>query len=174
MHPKQNKIFVLGDEDYSLRAECGNAYEAGIYWLKKEPWNLFIKSCVLTFTCLNFSHLQSTLHWCNTPTNTFYFHWSQQFLNSSILMSFSASVIFCFTSSTSAKTFEDFLNLENQKSSLVWDRVNREGRALGSCLFLFSQKLLNTQCGVDRCTCKSAIIRWANTLTESSKNIHWS
>ena len=28
----------------------------------KKPWNLFIKNCVFILTCLNFSHLQSTLH----------------------------------------------------------------------------------------------------------------
>ena len=31
------------------------------------------------------------------------------------------------------------------------------------------QKLLNTQCSVGRCTRKSPIMKWANTLKESSK-----
>ena len=40
---------------------------------------------------------------------------------------------------------------------------------MGVVLF-HGQKLLNTQRGVDRHACKSPIMRWANTLKESSKN----
>ena len=34
---------------------------------------------------------------------------------------------------------------------------------------VFGEKLLNTQHGVGKCTCKSPIMKWANTLEESSK-----
>ena len=37
-------------------------------------------------------------------------------------------------------------------------------------MLLFGQKLLNTQCGVGRCTYKSPILKWANALKESSKS----
>ena len=39
---------------------------------------------------------------------------------------------------------------------------------------IFSQKLLNTQHGMGRCTCKSPIMKRGNALKESSKKIHWS
>ena len=40
---------------------------------------------------------------------------------------------------------------------------------------VFGQKLLNTQLSVGRIhACKSPIVKWANTLKESSKKIHWS
>ena len=54
--------------------------------------NLFIKNCVFILTLLNFSHLQSTLHLMQYTYQDF-FHCSKQFLNSSILMHFSASAI---------------------------------------------------------------------------------
>ena len=34
---------------------------------------------------------------------------------------------------------------------------------------IFGHRLLNTQCSVGRCACKSPIIRWAKTLKESSE-----
>ena len=103
-------------------------------------------------------------------------HCSEQFQNSLIWMPFSAFAIFCFTSSTSAKPFplRTFFHPGKQKKScLGWDRVNREGGAQGGNLF-FSQKLLNTQRSVGRCTCKSPIMKCANMLRESSKKFHWS
>ena len=50
----------------------------------------------------------------------FFFHCSKQFLNSSILMPFSASAIFCFTYSTLTKHFplRPFFNLEKIKGCL--------------------------------------------------------
>ena len=36
-------------------------------------------------------------------------------------------------------------------------------------MLFFGQKLLNTEHGVGRCACKSPIMKWANTLKESSK-----
>ena len=37
---------------------------------------------------------------------------------------------------------------------------------------VFGQKLLNTQHGVGRCAHKSPIMKWANVMKESSRNIH--
>ena len=68
-----------------------------------KPQNLFIKYCVFILTCLNFSHLQSTLHFMQYTYQDIVFHCSKQFLNLSILMPFSVSAFFCFTSSTWAK-----------------------------------------------------------------------
>ena len=53
----------------------------------KNKWNLFIKF-VYILACLNFSHLQRTLHLMQYLSR--HFHCSTQFLNSLILMSFSA------------------------------------------------------------------------------------
>ena len=66
-------------------------------------------------------------------------HCSKQFLNLLILMPFSASAIFCFTSSTSAKCFPlrtFFIQGNKRKSLLGWDLVNREDGTRESCSFL--------------------------------------
>ena len=106
--------------------------------------------------------------WCNTPVEIF-FHHSKQFLNSSVLMSFSASAIFCFTSFTSAKCFplRTFLS-----SRFGQDQMHKEGGAQN--MPVFGQKPLNTRRSVVRCTRKSPIMKWAKALRESSKKIHWS
>ena len=102
-----------------------------------------------------------------------FFHCSKQFLNSLILMPFSASAIFGFASSTLARHFPlctFFTQGNNQKKKFYWGqigwirRMGQEGHAV------FGQKLLNNQCGIGRYTCKSAMMKWANALKESSKN----
>ena len=101
--------------------------------------NLFIKTCVFILTCLNFSHLQSTLHLMQYTYGDTFFHCSKQFLNSLVLMPFSAYAIFCITSSTSAKCFllrTFFIQGNTQKSHLGWDQVNRQGRA---CRVIFTK-----------------------------------
>ena len=100
-----------------------------------------------------------------------FFHCSKQFLSSLILMPFSASVIFCFTSSTSAESFplRTFFSSEEPKkchSGQGW--VIREGEAWGSCRS--GQKLLNTQCDVSRCARKSSVMKWANLERVFKKN----
>ena len=100
-----------------------------------------------------------------------FFHYFKQFLNSSIVMPFSTSAIFCFTSSTLAKRFPlrtfSIQRNEQKKSCSGQDGVNGEGGARGSCRFW--SRLLNTQRGVSRCAQKSPIMKWANVLKESSK-----
>ena len=129
-------------------------------------WNLFIKNCVLILTCLNFSHLQSTLHWMRYTSRDVFFHCSKLFLNSLILMPFSASAVFLFCLFLIGKMFpfENFFHPGKQKKvtwgDLRWMRGFR-GYAV------FGQKLLNTQHGVGRYTCKSPILKWANVLKES-------
>ena len=39
---------------------------------------------------------------------------------------------------------------------------------------VFHQKLLNVQRGVGWCACNSSIMKWANTLKDSSIKMHWS
>ena len=102
-------------------------------------------------------------------------HCSKQFLNSSILMLFSAPAIFCFTSSISAKCFlwGHFSSRETKKKvtqgKIGWiRRLGNGGNAV------FGKKLLNTQCSVSRYASKSPIMKWANTLKKSSKKIHLS
>ena len=53
---------------------------------------IYIKNCVTILTCLNFSHLQSSLHLVHLLRC--FFHCSKQFLNLSILMTFSVSAVF--------------------------------------------------------------------------------
>ena len=58
-----------------------------------------------------------------------FFHCSKQFLNLSILIPFSASAIFCFSSSTSTKLFplRIFFIWENKKK-VTWDKIGWIGR----------------------------------------------
>ena len=87
-------------------------------------------------------------------------------------MPFDASVIFCFTSSTSAKTFpfEDFFypGKQKKKGHLGQDRVNREGGAKGSCYFWSKTAEHSVWTGAHI----SPIVKWANVLKESSKKFH--
>ena len=65
---------------------------------------LFINICVFIPTCLNFHHLQSTLHLMQYTYGNI-FPLLKTVLNSLILMPFSVSAIFYFAFSTSAKHF---------------------------------------------------------------------
>ena len=81
-----------------------------------------------------------------------FFHCSNHFLNLSILMPFSASAVFCFTSSTSARHFllRTFLIRETKKVSqgpMGWIASTGHGAHA-----VFGQKLLNIQCSVGRHT----------------------
>ena len=123
-----------------------------------------LKHCVFILTCLNFSHLQSALHLMQYTYRDGFS--TAQFLSLSILMSFSASAVFCFTSSASVKCFflRTFFLLGNKKKSCSGpDPRNREGHAG------FAEKLLNTQHCVGRCTRKSPIMKWTDAFKESSK-----
>ena len=62
------------------------------------------KTCVFVLTCLNFSHLQSTLHPMQyTPRD--FLATAQNSFELMILMPFNASALFCFISSTLANHF---------------------------------------------------------------------
>ena len=100
-----------------------------------------------------------------------FFHCSKQFLNSSILMPISASATFCFTNSTSTKSFPlmTFSSRETNKNNLLGGSIRWIRRVGHGSHAIFSQKLLNTQCGVGRCAHKSPIMKWANTVKETSK-----
>ena len=88
-------------------------------------------------------------------------------------MPFSASAIFCFTSSTWSKCFPWglFSIWGNKTESLSRDLVHRDSGVHRSCHFLVKNRW--TQHGVGRCTTKSPIVKWTNALKEFSKNIHW-
>ena len=120
-----------------------------------------------------FLHVQTSVTfkvlsiWCNTPIKTF-FHCSEQFLNSLILMPFSTSaVLFHLLNICKIFPFEDLSHMGKQKSCLGQDWVGHRGYAV------VGPKLLNTQWGVGRCAHKSLIMKWANML-KVCKNIHWS
>ena len=96
--------------------------------MKENPpkMEFLIKNCVFILTHLNFSHPQSPLHLMQYTYQDSFFHCSRQFLNLSILMPFSASDIFCFTSPTLAKHYpwRTFFHPRKQKKKLL-----REGGA---------------------------------------------
>ena len=103
------------------------------------------------------------------------FYWSKQFLNSSNLIPFGASAVFCFISSMSAKYFplRTFFIQENKqtKKSLkvrLLDQANRVGHRTHA---IFGQKLMNTQCGVSRWSHKSPIMKWGNVLSFFKKSL---
>ena len=133
------------------------------------------KNCVFILTCLNFSHLQSTLHLMQYTYRDIFFHSSEQFLNSSILMPFSASAIFCSASFTSAKCFplRTFF-IQGNKNKVTRGKIRWIGRVghQESCHFRSkTAQHLNTQCllvcaGALR---NSPIMKWAKALKESSK-----
>ena len=82
--------------------------------------NLFTK-IVFIPTCLNFSHFQSTLHLMQYTYQDIFFYCSKQFLNSSILIPFSASAGFLFHLFYISKMFpfEDIFHLGKQTTKKV-------------------------------------------------------
>ena len=72
-------------------------------WRRSKKSGIYLLKLFIYCSCLNFRPLQRTLHLMQ------YTYWdvfsTVQFLNSSILITFSASDIFCFTSSTWRKHF---------------------------------------------------------------------
>ena len=98
----------------SLLQHSGEIYEVG-----PPKQNLFIKNCVFILACLNFSHLQSTLHFMHctyrdilsTDQNSF---WTHQFWRLLV-----GSGISCFTALKLAKCFplRVFFIWRNKKNS---------------------------------------------------------
>ena len=132
------------------------------------PKSGIIKNCVFILTCLNFNHLESTLHWCNSPIETF-FHCSQQFLNLLILMPFSSSAtLFHLFHTGKMFPFKDLFHMGKQKK-VAWGKTRWIGRVgkEGSCHF--GSKTAEPQCGMGRYVHSSPIIKWANMLNESSE-----
>ena len=98
-------------------------------------------------------------------------HCSKPFLNSLILMPFSASAVFCFTSSTLSKcSFGGYFSSGETNKKIVGGKTEWIRRVGHRGQTVFGQKLLNTQCGVVRCTRKSPIMKWANVLTLQKKH----
>ena len=88
-----------------------------------------------------------------------------------ILIPFSASAGFCFTSSTSVKhfTLRTFFIWGN-KNKVTWGKIRCIGRVRHWGHAIFCQKLLNTQWGVGRWALQSPIMKWVKYV-ESSKKI---
>ena len=111
---------------------------AYVYKGRHKKWNLFIKNCVFILTCLNFGHLQSALHLTQHTYPDVFSYCSKQFLHLSILIPFSASAVFGFTCSLSAKCFPlrtSSSRKTKKKVSQGPDQVNRKGGTWGSCHF---------------------------------------
>ena len=128
--------------------------------------NPFIKNCVLLLTCLNSSHLQSGLHWMQYTYRDGFSTAPNSFWTSLILVSFSASDVFCFTSSSwqNISLWGCFYSGETTKQSHSGqDLVNREGGAQGSCCFWLKVAEHSVWCG------QVPIMKWANMLKKSSK-----
>ena len=97
-----------------------------------------------------------------------FFHCSKrfsthQFLCLLVLLLFSLFHFFHFGKCFPLRTFS---TRETNKNSLSGAKIRWIGRVdhVG-----FGQKLLNTQHGKGRCTCKSPIMKWTNTLKETSE-----
>ena len=118
------------------------------------------KNSVFILTCLNFSHLQSTLHlmqytywdiFC-TAQNSFWTCWFWCLL---VFVLF-----FVSTPPHQQSILKTFFHQRNkQKIHSGWDKVSSEGSAMGSCHF--GAKLLNIQ---GRCACKSPIMKQESAL----------
>ena len=114
----------------------------------------------LFFPWLNFSHLPSALHLRQYTYRDVFSTAQSRFL--SVLMPFSASVIFClFVSPLPHQqniSLWGLFSSRKQKSHLGRGWVNRESGAWGSCCF-WSETAV--QRGVDRCARKSLVMKWA-------------
>ena len=98
-----------------------------------------------------------------------FFHCSEQFLNYSILMSFSASAVFVSPlPHWQNLPFQGFIQLGEQKT-VAGGEIRWVGGVGHQHHAVFGQKLLNAQHGVGRWACKSPIVKWTNMLKESSK-----
>ena len=97
-----------------------------------------------------------------------FFHCSKQFLSLSVLMPFSVSAVFCFSSPTSGKCFSlrTFFIRGNKKKSCL-GKIEWIGRMGHGAHAVFGKKLLNTQCSVGRCACKSPIMKWMGKRIET-------
>ena len=128
---------------------------------------IYKTNCGFILTCLNFSHLQSTLHLMQYTYWDVYFHCSKLFLNLSIPMPSRASAggFFCFVLSLQ---HQQNVSLWGLFSSLGWggrcsgqEWMNREGGAQGSCHF-WSKTGHSGQCGQ---------VHWQITRHEMGKGV---
>ena len=126
------------------------------------------KNCLFILICLNFSHLQSTLHlmqctyWdiFSIAQNSF---WTHQFLL--MLLLFFVSLLPHWNKVSLWGFFSPWETKKVTQGEIGWiGRVGHGGHAG------FGQKLLNTQHSVGNCARKLPILKWANVLLkESSK-----
>ena len=141
-----------------------------------KPRNLFIKNCVFfSYMFILQTSSKCTLFDATDPSRQF-FHCSKQFLNSSILMPFSASAIFCFTSSTSAKCFPLRISfIQGNKAKVAVVEIEWIGRVRHGGHAGFWSKIAQHSAW-----CRQ--VRWQITHHEmgkrvkkkSSKLFHWS
>ena len=122
--------------------------------------------------------LQSPSKYCPVDAihlSRHFFHCSKQFLYSLILMPFSDSASFCFTSSTSAKHFPLMICFhQGNKQKVTWGEIRWIGRVGhgGHCHFLSKTAEHSEKCGlvclyITHC-------KMGKCIEESSKKIHWS
>ena len=137
-----------------------------------KKWILFIKKSVFILTCLNLVIFKVLSIWCNTPIEMFFpllktGFWTPQFWCLLVCLLF-------FVSPLPGRQNVSLWGLFSSSEKYIYifclgqDWVNREGGARGSCCFL--NKKCWTLSSIGRCACKSTIMKWENTLRESSKN----
>ena len=134
----------------------------------KKSQNLLIKMC--TYSYMFKLPSPSKCPPCDAMHLSRYFFHCSKLWNLSILMPFSASTVFCFTSSTSAKCFPlRLFFMKGNKREVVQGEIRWIGRVghAGYCQFLVKHSW--TQRGVGRYAPKSPVMKWANALKESSK-----
>ena len=111
--------------------------------------------------------------WCNTPIEMF----SPLLKTVFELINFDAFWCFCFFVS-SLSHWQNIslwgLYSSRETKKITWGEIGWIGRVGHGGHAGFGQKLLSTPCTVGRCTCKSPIVKWANTLKAPSKIFCWS
>ena len=149
--------------------KCIFIWQVAMYKGGPKKTEFIYKKYAFVLTCLNFCHLHRLSFWCNTPIETF-FHFSKQFLNSSILM---PSTLLPFLVSplpyqqNVALWGPPFFLLGKQKNHSGWDQVNREVGAWGSWYFWLKTAEHSVRSGQVRS--KSPIMKWANALSLQKK-----
>ena len=150
-----------------------------VKWLntKGEPpqtWNLCIKNCAFTLTCLNFSHLQSPLHLMQYTYQDFFPTAQNSFCTCQfgcllVLLLFFVSPL---PHLQNISLWGLFSSRETKKSCLGWDWVKRGGRAQGSCCFGSTTAEHSAPCGQ---VCSCITHHEMGKCTERvSQNTHWS
>ena len=95
-----------------------------VYMRGSKIRNHLLKHCAFIFYMFKFQSPSKDPPFDAMHLLRLFFHCLKQFLNLSILMPFSASASFCFTSSTPAKCFPlRIFFIESKKKKVAWGKI---------------------------------------------------